>query len=95
MHFKTKTNQNIYKIIQNNIEITDPRMIANAFNSYFTNIGNNLANQIPNVQKSRPDYLKLPSCNSFIFFQLLLMKLKLKSLILTQIKLANVIPVYK
>ena len=30
--------------VQDNVEITDPKMIANAFNNYFTNIGNNLAN---------------------------------------------------
>ena len=30
--------------VEDNVEITDPKMIANAFNNYFTNIGNNLAN---------------------------------------------------
>ena len=35
----------------------NPKKIADEFNSFFTNIGTNLANKIPNVQKSFKDYL--------------------------------------
>ena len=39
--------------MQDNVEITDPKMIANAFNNYFTNIGNNLAN-LDNIKSPLP-----------------------------------------
>jgi hypothetical protein len=39
--------------VQDNVEITDPKMIANAFNNYFTNIGNNLAN-LDNIKSKIP-----------------------------------------
>jgi hypothetical protein len=35
------------KFIINNIEVTDKHRIANSFNQYFVNIGNNLAKKIP------------------------------------------------
>ena len=35
------------------------KKIADEFNSFFTNIGTNLANKIPNVQKSFKDYLSM------------------------------------
>ena len=39
--------------VQDNVEITDPKMIANAFKNYFTNIGNNLAN-LDNIKSKIP-----------------------------------------
>lgn len=48
--------------------MTDPMIIANAFNKYFANVGTNLAKEIPNVQCSPMDYLKTPSSNSFYIF---------------------------
>jgi hypothetical protein len=39
--------------VQDNVEITDPKMITNAFNNYFTNIGNNLAN-LDNIKSKIP-----------------------------------------
>ena len=45
--------------------MTDPYMIANAFNNYFASVGNNLANEIPNLGKSPLDYLKSSSPDSF------------------------------
>ena len=53
------------KITENNIDITDPNLVADAFNKYFTNIGQHLATQIPNVYKSPMDYMKSPLSNSF------------------------------
>ena len=40
-------------------------MIANAFNNYFASVGNNLANEIPNLGKLPLDYLKSSSPDSF------------------------------
>lgn len=67
MRFKPKTSQIFFRITEKNIDITDPKLVANAFNNYFTNVGNNLANQI-RVQNSPLDYLKSPSCSSFCIF---------------------------
>ena len=41
VHFRPKINQKIVKIIQNEIELTDPKQVANAFNNYFANVGVN------------------------------------------------------
>ena len=65
IHFKPKTSHKAVKIINENIEMTDPYMIANAFNNYFASVGNNLANEIPNLGKSPLDYLKSSSPDSF------------------------------
>ena len=68
VHFNLKINQIFFKITQNDVDITDPKLVANAFNNYFTKLGNNLAEQIPNVHKSPMDYLKSPLTNSFYIF---------------------------
>ena len=41
VHFKPKTSQKIIKIVKNNIEVNDPETIADAFNTYFANVGTN------------------------------------------------------
>ena len=46
--------------------MTDPYMIANAFNNYFASVGKNLASEIPNLGKSPLDYLKSSSDKLFI-----------------------------
>lgn len=68
IHFKPKTSQKTIKLVENNVEITDPVTVANAFNKYFANVGHNLAATIPDLQKSPLDYLKNPLCNSFYLF---------------------------
>ena len=65
VHFKPKISGKNLKITENNIDITDPNLVADAFNKYFTNIGQDLATQIPNVYKSPMDYMKSPLSNSF------------------------------
>ena len=37
VHFKSKTSQKLYKIVQNKVELTDPKLVANAFN--LANVG--------------------------------------------------------
>ena len=65
VHFKPKFSGKNLKITENNIDITDPNLVADAFNKYFTNIGQDLATEIPNVYKSPMDYMKSPLSNSF------------------------------
>ena len=52
IHCKPKASQKAVKIIKNNVELIDPLKIAEAFNIYFSNVGSNLADLIPTVQKS-------------------------------------------
>ena len=54
IHSNPKSHQQPTKILENNCEITD------AFNRYFTNIGNQISNEILEVQKSPLDYLTTP-----------------------------------
>ena len=49
-------------------ELTDPKLVANAFNNYFANVGVHLARLIPDVNKSPLEYLKNPSCKNFYLF---------------------------
>jgi len=46
------------EIVQNNKIIRDPQKIADSFNSFFTNIGPNLAAKIPNTSHTYTEYLK-------------------------------------
>ena len=48
-----------------NTEIKDPLKIANAFNNYFTNVGERLATQIPDTNKTPMDYLRSPIKDSY------------------------------
>ena len=68
VHFKPETSQKIIKIVKNNIEVNDPETIVDAFNTYFANVGTNLAKEIPKVQKNPLDYIKSPLLNSFYIF---------------------------
>ena len=68
VHFKPETSKKIIKIVKNNIEVNDPETIADAFNTYFANVGTNLAKEIPKVQKNPLDYIKSPLLNSFYIF---------------------------
>jgi hypothetical protein len=47
-----------------NTIITDSKEIANGFNSYCSNIGNDLSASIPNVEKSFSDNLVFPQPSS-------------------------------
>ena len=57
------------KLIVNNFEITEVTRIANEFNTYFANIGNKLANEIPSAHVSPSSYLPpFPQTVSFFLF---------------------------
>ena len=66
--FKPQTSQRIIKIVDSNLEITEPKLVANAFNNYFANIGKNLESEIPSVSNSPMEYLNNPVCNSLYIF---------------------------
>ena len=38
VNFKAKMNQKTTKIVQDNTELTDPKVVPNAFNHYFANV---------------------------------------------------------
>lgn len=56
------------KIIKVNVELIDSKSIANAFNDFFANIGNELANSIPPVNKSPLNYLAKKSVLSISYY---------------------------
>ena len=61
----------IIKILNNNCELTDTKSIANSFNMYFANIGNQLGGTIPNFLKEPQEYLPTPLyAIVFMFIQL-------------------------
>ena len=63
-----------YRITKNSkssIEITDPKQIADEFNSYFVIVGDQLASQISSVNEFPMNYLNCPSSSSFYFFQII------------------------
>ena len=66
--FKPLTSQRLIKIVDNNLEITEPKLVANAFNNYLANIGKNLESEIPSVSNSPMEYLNNPVCNSLYIF---------------------------
>ena len=65
IHSNPKSYQEIAQINNNNVDITEPNLIANTFNNYFVQVGSKLASEIPAVAKTHLDYLKSPLCNSF------------------------------
>ena len=63
--FKPQTSQRLIKIVDNNAEITEPKLVADAFNNYFANIGKKLENEISSAPNSPMVYLNNPISNSF------------------------------
>jgi hypothetical protein len=53
------------KILRDSNEITDSKAIANAFNDFFTNIGHNLAQSIPDTAKPVMSFMPVQQSNSF------------------------------
>ena len=64
-----KSNQNFpSKINQGNVTITNKKEIADAFNTYFANVGSKLAESIPASSNSFQVYLSHPNPNNFFYF---------------------------
>jgi len=66
---KTKSKKDFPKYFMiNNVEISNPKQIADSFNEYFVNIGVNLASRIDiPINKTFKDYLKHPTQTKLIF----------------------------
>ena len=56
------------KINNNNTDITEPKVIANAFNNFFAKIGNDIANSVPNTDCSPQQYLNKQTYDTFYLF---------------------------
>ena len=56
------------KIVNGNREITDKKEIAHTLCEYFSNVGKQFADTIPNVDKSPLDYMAESSSERFCFF---------------------------
>ena len=76
-------------INNNNTDITEPKAIANAFNNFFAKIGNDIANSVPNTDFSPQQYLNKQTYDTFYLFQPQILKLKLKFLQSTCVKLLD------
>ena len=80
VNFKSRSGSAPNKLLVEDTEINDPKAMADAFNNFFANIGNNLTKTIPRVNKSPLQYLQLhPKIISFYFLRLP-WKLKMKLL---------------
>ena len=62
-----KKSSNITKIKTNNTITDDNNIIAKEFNSYFSQVGNNLASKVPQTNKSYSNFLDNPNPNSLFF----------------------------
>ena len=76
---KSKSNDTFPKYFMiNDIQVNDPKTIANAFNNFFTGIGPKLANTIvPPLNKCYKDYLCHPVLSNFQFKHITVENVKL------------------
>ena len=65
MTLRPECNHAPKKINNNNIDITEPKAIANAFNNFFAKIGNDIANSVPNTDCSPQQYLNKQTYDTF------------------------------
>ena len=65
---KPKSLNSPNKIIKNNSIVTDAKLIANAFNDYFSNVGNEIANSLPATNISPLNFMDSKPINSFCLF---------------------------
>ena len=68
VNLKSRSGSTPTKLLVEDVEINDPKSMADAFNNFFANIGNNLTKNIPSVNKSPLQYLTAPSQDSFFLF---------------------------
>jgi hypothetical protein len=69
VNIKQKSTKKCITMVNNNQEKSDPKLVADAFNKYFADIGKNLTKSIPNVPNSPFDYLGTSSVtSSFVLF---------------------------
>ena len=63
-------------INENDSEISDPKKIADAFNRYFSNVGETLDNKIPKVNKSPHEYMTSSPCDSLFLYPTSLLEIE-------------------
>ena len=68
VNYKPPTSAKHIKLRVNDRELVSPVEVANAFNTYFSSIGNNLTKSISIVEKSPMEYLCNPVCDSFFIY---------------------------
>jgi len=64
VNYKPLTSARHVTLRVNDCEIVSPIEVANAFNTYFSSIGNKLTKSISIVEKSPMEYLRNPVCDS-------------------------------
>lgn len=67
VNYKPPTSAKHIKLRVNDREIVTPVEVANAFNTYFSSIGNNLTKSTSTVETSPMEYLCNPVCDSFFY----------------------------
>lgn len=80
VNYKPPTSANHIKLRVNDRDIVSPVEVANAFNTYFSGIGNDLTKSISIKEKSPVGYLRNPVYDSLLFTQQLQMRLKMRFL---------------
>ena len=61
---KSSSSQNSINLLIDDTQTEDPAIIVEKFNTFFVNIGPNLASKIPNSTKSFTDFLLPSNLNS-------------------------------
>lgn len=56
------------KILVGDVKLNDPKSMADAFNNFFANIGNNMTKNVPHVINPLFQYITAPSQDSFFLF---------------------------
>ena len=65
INIKSKVNSQPNCIFHNNSNISDPKIIADSFNEYFSNVGKKIQSKIPVTNLKYDEYLDNPNPNSF------------------------------
>ena len=68
VNLKSRSGSTPTKLPVEDVELNDSKSMADAFNNFFANIGNNLTKYIPRVNKRSIRYLTAPSQDSFFLF---------------------------
>ena len=68
VNLKSRSGSTPTKLLVKDVEINDPKSMADAFKNFFANIGSNLTKKIPSVNKSPLQYLTVPHKDSFFLF---------------------------
>ena len=68
VNLKSRSGSTPTRLLVEDVELNDPKSMADAFHNFFANIGNNLTKNTPRVNKSHVQYLRAPSQDIFFLF---------------------------